>query len=55
MWLLTFPDSDRSKYFGILGVVWGLACGLGPIVGGAFSEFVDWRWCFWVNRKCPVL
>lgn len=26
-----------------------MACGLGPIVGGAFSEFVSWRWCFWIN------
>ncbi|KAI0097800.1 major facilitator superfamily-domain-containing protein [Hypoxylon sp. NC0597] len=44
-----FSPRDRSKYYGILGVTWGLACGLGPVVGGAFAEFVSWRWCFWIN------
>ncbi|KAI1500569.1 MFS general substrate transporter [Biscogniauxia marginata] len=44
-----FSPRDRSKYYGILGVVWGLACGLGPVVGGAFAEYVSWRWCFWIN------
>ncbi|KAI1113276.1 MFS general substrate transporter [Nemania sp. NC0429] len=44
-----FSPRDRSYYYGVLGVTWGVACGLGPIVGGAFSEFVTWRWCFWIN------
>ncbi|KAK7711083.1 hypothetical protein SLS57_008173 [Botryosphaeria dothidea] len=44
-----FSPRERSKYYGVLGVVWGLACGLGPVVGGAFSQFVSWRWCFWIN------
>ncbi|KAI2626422.1 MFS general substrate transporter [Hypoxylon sp. NC1633] len=44
-----FSPRDRSKYYGVLGVVWGLACGLGPIVGGAFCSYASWRWCFWIN------
>ncbi|KAI1128297.1 major facilitator superfamily domain-containing protein [Nemania abortiva] len=44
-----FSPRDRSYYYGVLGVVWGVACGLGPVVGGAFSQYVSWRWCFWIN------
>ncbi|CZR60925.1 related to DHA14-like major facilitator efflux transporter (MFS transporter) [Phialocephala subalpina] len=44
-----FSPRERGKYYGIFGIVWGLAAGLGPIVGGTFSQFVSWRWCFWIN------
>lgn len=36
-------------YYGLFGAVWAIASALGPIVGGAFTTSVTWRWCFWVN------
>ncbi|CAK7223865.1 hypothetical protein SEUCBS140593_005377 [Sporothrix eucalyptigena] len=39
----------RGFYQGILGGVVALANSLGPLVGGAFSEKVSWRWCFYIN------
>jgi MFS family permease len=44
-----FSMRSRSLYLGLLGFMWALAGGVGPILGGAFTEFVTWRWCFWVN------
>lgn len=44
-----FSMRERPKYYGILGMVWAVASGLGPIVGGAFTEEVSWRWCFYIN------
>ncbi|CAI7584438.1 unnamed protein product [Penicillium crustosum] len=44
-----FSLRDRGLYFGLLSVVWALASGVGPVLGGVFTEKASWRWCFWVN------
>lgn len=40
---------DRSLYLGILEFMWTISGGLGPVLGGIFSEYVSWRWNFWIN------
>jgi MFS family permease len=37
---------DRGKYQGITGGVVATANSLGPILGGVFTEKLNWRWCF---------
>ncbi|KAK7613426.1 major facilitator superfamily domain-containing protein [Phyllosticta paracitricarpa] len=44
-----FSMRTRGQYFGIIGMVWALAGALGPVIGGAFTTNVSWRWCFYIN------
>ncbi|EFX02179.1 major facilitator superfamily transporter [Grosmannia clavigera kw1407] len=44
-----FSARERGKYYGMIGMVWATASALGPIVGGALTNNVSWRWCFYIN------
>ncbi len=44
-----FPPEKRGMIVGVYGGLAGLAVALGPIVGGAITEAVDWHWIFWIN------
>ncbi len=44
-----FPPERRGMIVGVYGGLAGLAVALGPIVGGAITEAIDWHWIFWIN------
>ena len=43
-------SSERGAYISGIGLVWGLGCICGPLIGGAFSiSSATWRWAFYIN------
>jgi EmrB/QacA subfamily drug resistance transporter len=44
-----FPAERRGRIVGIYGGLAGLAVAIGPLVGGAVTQGIDWQWIFWIN------
>ncbi|KAJ4300847.1 hypothetical protein N0V90_002935 [Kalmusia sp. IMI 367209] len=44
-----FSMRSRTMYLGLLQLMWAVAGGIGPVVGGSLTEYIGWRWVFWIN------
>src|SRR5580693_9056513 len=50
-----FTGKDRGTAFGIYGAVIGGAVAIGPLIGGAITSGIGWRWIFFVNVPIGVI
>jgi EmrB/QacA subfamily drug resistance transporter len=50
-----FPAERRGMIVGIYGGLAGLAVAMGPIIGGAITQSIDWHWIFWINVPIGVI
>jgi EmrB/QacA subfamily drug resistance transporter len=52
----TFTDvKERGKAFGIFGAIVGAGAAIGLLLGGALTQYLDWRWCMFVNIIFAVI
>ncbi|MCH6555397.1 MAG: MFS transporter [Chloroflexi bacterium] len=47
-----FPPAERGKWSGLMAGVFASASVLGPLIGGALTDHVNWRWVFYI--KLPL-
>jgi EmrB/QacA subfamily drug resistance transporter len=44
-----FTGRERGTAFGVFGATAGASLSLGPLIGGALTSGIGWRWVFFVN------
>jgi EmrB/QacA subfamily drug resistance transporter len=51
----SFRGADRGVAFGVFGAITGIAAAIGPVLGGAITSGLSWRWIFFVNIPIGVV
>jgi EmrB/QacA subfamily drug resistance transporter len=50
-----FGLEQRARMQGYVSGMWGVASLLGPLLGGLLTDYVSWRWVFYINLPPGVL
>src|SRR5579859_1196471 len=49
------PPSDRGRWQGLFGAVFGLSSVIGPSIGGYITDNIGWQWVFYVNLPVGLI
>ncbi len=44
-----YSPRERARMQGVLGAVFGIGSGIGPLLGGYIAEYISWHWIFYIN------
>jgi EmrB/QacA subfamily drug resistance transporter len=50
-----FAPSERGKYQGFFGAVFGVSSLIGPAIGGLITDNFGWHWIFFVNIPLGII
>lgn len=50
-----YSPSDRARMQGILGAIFGVGSGIGPLIGGYIEGVASWHWCFYINIPLAII
>ena len=50
-----FPASERGRVLGMNALIVALGVSVGPTLGGFITEFLTWRWIFYVNVPLGII
>jgi EmrB/QacA subfamily drug resistance transporter len=50
-----FPANERGRALGLNAVVVALGISVGPTLGGIITEYLTWRWIFYINVPIGII
>lgn len=50
-----YTKEERAKVQGYLSSVWGISAIIGPLLGGFFVKYLNWRYVFWMNIPLGIV
>ncbi len=50
-----YSPSDRARMQGMLGAIFGVGSGIGPLLGGYIEGAASWHWCFYINIPLAII